>query len=82
MRLIYITHRSEPSRPQTVPESRARISTLFAFLAVVCAAVLGGGMSCAHTATGRIAIAVIFGGLLAVLIAGWIVAVRRPWANL
>jgi hypothetical protein len=82
MRLIYITDRSEPSRPQTIPESRVRIGTLFAFLTVVCAVVLGAGVSCAHTATGRIAIAVIFGGLLAVLIAAWIVAVRRPWANL
>jgi hypothetical protein len=82
MRLIYITYRSEPSRPQTLPESRVRIGTLFAFLTVVCAAVLGGGVSCAHTAAGRIAIAMIFGGLLAVLIAGWIMVVRRPWANL
>jgi hypothetical protein len=89
MRLIYITYRPDQYNPQVgatnsdsraivVPESRVQISTLFVFLIVVCAATLVRGASGAGTADGRIAVAVIFGGLLVVLIAGWIVTVRRP----
>jgi hypothetical protein len=89
MRLIYIADRTQRSGSEageahpdpgatTVPESRVRISAVFAFLTVLCAAALTGGESGAHTAAGRTAVAVIFGGLLVVLVVGWIVTVRRP----
>jgi len=89
MRLIYIAHRtqqydsqigaanSDPG-PTIVRESRAQMSTLFAFLMVACAAALARGLPGAQTTAGRTAVAVIFGGLLVVLITGWIVMIRRP----
>jgi hypothetical protein len=89
MRLIYIAYRPEQYHPQMgatnpdpratiVRESQVQIGTLFAFLTVAFAAALIRGASDAQTAAGRAAVAVLFGGLLVVLIAGWIVAVRRP----
>ncbi len=89
MRLIYIAHRTQqydspmgannPDPGATVVlESRSQIGTLFAFLIVACAAALVRGLPAAQTTSGRTAVAVIFGGLLVVLIAGWIVMIRRP----
>jgi len=51
---------------------------LLGFLTLAWVAVLARGLSGAHTTTGRVAVAVIFGGLLVVLIAGWTAALRRP----
>jgi L-lactate permease len=67
MRLIYIADRTHQHDPQP-GGSRVRIRALLAFLTVVCIAALAWGVSGA-----RIAVTVVFGGLLAVLILGWIV---------
>jgi hypothetical protein len=89
MRVIYIAHRTQQYDPRvgaldpysgatTVRESRAQISALLGFLTLACAAALARGVPGAHTTAGRVAAAVIFGGLLVVLIAGWIMMIRRP----
>ena len=89
MRVIYITHRPrqyDPQMPATYPnlgaitvrESRPQISMLFGFLAAACAAALARGAGGAHTANGRVAVTVIFGGLLVILVTGWIAALRNP----
>lgn len=84
MRLIYIANRdaqmaafSPVSGATIVRESRGQISSLFGFLAVCCAAALARGEPAARTTAGRVAVVVIFGGLLAALAVGWIVWLRR-----
>jgi Flp pilus assembly protein TadB len=72
MRLIYIADRTQQGAI-TVPGSRVWVHILFAFLTAVCVAALGWGVSGA-----RIAVTVIFGGLLVVFVVGWIVTARRP----
>jgi hypothetical protein len=89
MRLIYIADRTQQYDAQTggpdpdpgaiiIRESRAQISFLFGFLTAACAAVLARGVPGAQTTAGRVAVAVVFGGLLAVLVIGWIAMLRRP----
>lgn len=89
MRLIYIADRGRPydalmgainpdPGATIVRESRGLISALFGFLALCCTAALARGVPGAHTTAGRLAAAVIFGGLLVVILAGWAAALRRP----
>src|SRR5579863_1781832 len=89
MRVIYITHRPRQydarigatypdSGAITVRESRPQVNTLFGFLTVACAAALARGALGAHTTTGRAAVAIIFGGLLVILVSGWVVTIRNP----
>ena len=89
MRLIYVAYRAQPDDSPTgafnsgsgatlIRESRRRISTLFGFLAVCCAVALARGVPGAQTTAGRVTAAAVFGGLLVLLIVGWIVMVRRP----
>lgn len=89
MRVIYITSRPRQYHPPmgatyrdagviTVRESRPQINTLFGFLTVACAAALARSVPGAHTTTGRVTVAVIFGGLLVILLIGWIVTIRNP----
>ena len=89
MRLIYIAQRAQKydshmgaanadSRATIVRESRAQLRALFGFLTLVCAAALARGVPGAQTTAGRVAVAVVFGGLLVVLVVGWIVTIRRP----
>jgi hypothetical protein len=89
MRLIYIANRTQQYDPQVgwtnpasratiVRESRVRISTLFGFLTVICVAALARGVPGAQTTTGRVTAAAVFGGLLVLVIIGWIVMLRRP----
>src|SRR5579859_789876 len=89
MRVIYITNRPRQHDPRmratypdrsaiTVRESRPQINTLFGFLAVACAVALARAVGGAHTTTGRVAVTVIFGGLLVILVTGWIAALRNP----
>ena len=61
-----------------VVTDRPQIGILYAFLSLAVAVVLARGVVGAHTAAGRVAIAVIFGILLVVFIAAWIAAIRRP----
>lgn len=88
MRLIYVTHRAPQYDSRTgavnwspgatiVRESRAQISTLLGFLTVACVAALARGVPGAQTAAGRVAVAVVFGGLLVILVVGWLVMLRR-----
>jgi hypothetical protein len=89
MRLIYIAYRPQQADSRTgatnpdagatiVRESRVRTSTLLGLLTVACVAALARGGPGAQTTGGRTAVAVIFGGLLLILIVGWIVLLRRP----
>jgi hypothetical protein len=89
MRLIYIADRmqqpdSRMGAPNPDPgaivirESRAQVSFLFGLLTAACAAVLSRGVSGTQSTAGRVAVVAVFGGLLAVLIAGWIAMLRRP----
>jgi len=88
MRLIYVAHRAPQYDSRTgavnwspgatiVRESRAQISTLLGFLTVACVAALARGVPGAQTAAGRVAVAVVFGGLLVILVVGWLVMLRR-----
>ena len=88
MRLIYIAQRAQhddshmgaanlSSGATIVRESRAQISVLLGFLTVACVAALARGVPGAQTATGRAAVAVVFGGLLVILVVGWIVMLQR-----
>jgi hypothetical protein len=88
MRLIYIADRAQQYDSQMgainpdsgaiiVRESRAQISTLLGFLTVACVAALARGVPGAQTAAGRVAVAVVFGGLLMILVAGWVAMLRR-----
>ena len=61
-----------------VAESQLHISTLFGFLSVVVAAALARGVTGAHTAAGRVAVVVIFGFLLGLLVARWVIIARSP----
>lgn len=61
-----------------VAESQLHISILFGFLTVVVAAALARGVTGAQTAAGRVAVVVIFGALLVLLIARWVVIARSP----
>src|ERR1051326_4768901 len=89
MRVIVTTPRPRQYDPQmrarypdpsaiTVRESRPQINTLFGFLAVACATALARGVGGAHTTTGRVAVTVIFGGLLVIFVIGWIAVLRNP----
>jgi hypothetical protein len=89
MRLIYIAHRADKYDPQmgaanpdpaaiVVRESRGQISALFGFLTIACAVALARSVLGAHATTGRATFTVVFGGLLALFIVGWIIAARRP----
>jgi hypothetical protein len=61
-----------------VTESQLHISILFGFLSAVVAAALGRGVTGAQTAGGRAAVVVIFGFLLVLLIARWVIIARSP----
>jgi hypothetical protein len=89
MRIIYIAHRAQQYDPRLgatnphwratiVRESRGQIGTLLGLLTLACVVALARGVPAAHSAAGRVALSVVFGGVLVVLIAGWIVALRRP----
>ena len=43
-----------------------------------CVAALARGVPAAQTTAGRMAATVVFGGLLVLVVAGWIAALRRP----
>ncbi len=64
--------------PAIVITDRLQIGILYAFLSLAVVLVLARGVVGAHTAVGRVAIAVIFGILFVVFISGWIAAIRRP----
>ena len=89
MRLIYITHRGEQYDAQmgainpdpgaiVIQQSRTQISLLFAFLMLASAVALARVEPSAQTTGGRVAGAVVFGGLLVVFAASWVVSLRRP----
>jgi hypothetical protein len=61
-----------------VRESRATRDGLFGFLTLAFAVALVRGLIGASTTTGRIAVAVIIGGVLVALVVVWIVAIRNP----
>jgi hypothetical protein len=61
-----------------VAESRLQVSTLFGFLTLVAAAALIRGVIGAQTTGGRVAVIVIFGALLVLFIARWVIIARRP----
>jgi hypothetical protein len=70
--------RAPGSAVTIVAESQGHISTLFGFLTVVVAAALIRGVTGAQSAAGRVAVVVIFGGLLVLLIARWVIIARSP----
>jgi len=89
MRLIYIAHRSQQDDPRAgaanpgsgatiVRESRWQISALLGFLTVPASRRWPGACPAAQTTAGRMAATVVFGGLLVLVVAGWIAALRRP----
>ena len=61
----------------TVHPSRLQRGGLFGFLTIAVGLALVRGLVGAETTAGRVAIAVIFGGILALILAGWIRLARR-----
>jgi hypothetical protein len=85
LRLVADGHDEADSQPDDgggdvvrVGESRWQRDGLFAFLAVAFALALFRGLAGAHTTGGRIAVSVVMGGLLVLVVALWLNAVRRP----
>ncbi len=79
---ITIGSNPEPGVPVSavtvVAESRQQVAFLFGFLGLVFAAALARGVTGAHTSSGRVATAVVFGVLLAVILVRWVAVIRRP----
>jgi hypothetical protein len=61
-----------------VAESRLQVGILFGFLSVIAIAALARGVTGAQTVAGRVAVVVIFGLLLVLFIARWIICLRHP----
>ena len=61
-----------------VSESRSQIGILFGFLSLAFAVALARGVTGAQSASGRAAVAVIFGILVLACVRAWIMMIRRP----
>lgn len=64
--------------PTIVTESRSQVSILFGFLTLAFAVALGRGVTGAQTASGRMAVVVLYVVLLTVIISAWIRTLRHP----